>query len=149
MRVSKSNPSEPAELDDYIREWAGKGKVYLPAGRLPDDLEYGQPGECFATCLLAAIASNGKYRYCEGVGIFMDEAYVHAWLTDGLFAYDLTWRIELEDRPIAVSAGYKGHELDLEACRRFVMSSRRGGIVPNRELRPRLYKNVLKASNLL
>jgi hypothetical protein len=151
VKISYSKPSEPALLDDYLRELTGRGKVYLPS-ELPADLGYGRPGECFSTCLLAALGSNGKYLYCEGIGVLFDEAYAHAWLTDadGEVAYDLTWRVEngVTGKSSAVPAFYKGVVLDLEACKKMVLSTGRGGIIANRELRPGLFKNVLKRSNI-
>lgn len=149
MDIIRTMPVHPAQLDDYMRELFGKGKTYLPAD-LPDDLHYGEPGHCFDNCLLAALRSDGKYRYCEGIGIMFDEAFVHAWLTDGEHAYDLTWRAVYKDgKTRAAPAVYKGVELDTEACARMVRSSGYAGIVGNRTMRPGLYKEVLKRSGLL
>jgi hypothetical protein len=144
--------ADPALLDDYMRQMAGRGKVYEGA-TLPADLEYGIEGQCFKNCLLAALGSDGKYLYCEGIGICLGEAYVHAWLVDKgqRVAYDLTWRVRNEKTgfEFPAPAMYKGVVLDTEACKRYVMSTGKSGIIPNREARPRLYKRVLKASNLL
>src|SRR6185369_7212568 len=96
MNVIEVQAKNPALLDDYMREFAGKGTIFMPPHdlELPSDLEFGEISECFKNCLLAALRSNGKYLYCEGIGIVDDEAYVHAWLTDANreVAYDLTWK---------------------------------------------------------
>lgn len=145
--------NKPAEMDDYIREMANSGSVFMPPNdlKLPDDLEFGVIGECFANCLLAALSSNGKYLYCEGIGIVRDEVYVHAWLTDAsrTVAYDLTWMAYTRKmEKVVAPAYYKGHVLDTEACKNFVLSTHTAGIISNRHARPKLYKDVLKASGI-
>lgn len=144
--------NKPALVDDYIRDLAGKGSVFL-AATLPDDLYYGQPGQCFANALLQALSSKGKYLYCEGLGIRDGEAYAHAWLTDKdqEFAYDVTWRVvnNKTGEQFAAPAMYKGVVLDTESAKNYVLSTKTAGIVPNRDARPRMFKQLLKRSEPL
>jgi hypothetical protein len=154
VEYRRTKVAVPALIDDYQRELYGQGNVFLPAA-IPDDLMLGEPGHCFDNCLLAALGSRGKYLYCEGIGILDNEAYVHAWLTDKdrKLAYELTWRA-VDDKtgkvvPLIIPAVYKGHVLDIAACRDYVLSTGTAGVVCNRKARPRLYKEVLKASGLL
>ena len=67
------------------------GKKYKPA-MLPSELERGRVGDCFDWTLVQAIL-NPKYRYVEGLAQRPSngEWVLHAWLTDGVHAFDLTW----------------------------------------------------------
>lgn len=145
--------TDPAELDDYIIKLTNDhGKEYLPAV-LPKDLERGKLHHCFDNSFLQAIR-HPKYRYVEGIAVVFDKdgthVSVHAWLTDGTYAYDPTWVAYSRDgREVTIPAVYRGIELDMEAVTKYVIATRRQGVIPNRTLKPRLFKQVLKESGLM
>lgn len=67
------------------------GKKYVPA-IVPSELKRGKVGDCFDWTLVQAML-NPKYRYVEGIAKRPSngEWVLHAWLTDGEHAFDLTW----------------------------------------------------------
>lgn len=72
------------------------GKEYTLAP-LPTDIPKSKRGYCYERCMALAI-KNKKYTYVEGIGIDKSPEYegsneylMHAWLTDGVHAYDPTW----------------------------------------------------------
>lgn len=142
----------PALLDDYIIELTNKhGIEYVPAV-LPKDLWRGKLGHCFDNAFLQAVR-NPKYRYVEGITTVYNHGKittaVHAWLTDGLYAYDPTWvAYGYNNREVALPALYRGIELDLDTVTRFILATGRQGVITNRDLKPQLYKQVLKATGI-
>ena len=67
------------------------GKKYIPA-IVPSELERGRVGDCFDWTLIQAML-NPKYKYVEGIARRPSNGdwVLHAWLTDGVHAFDLTW----------------------------------------------------------
>lgn len=67
------------------------GKKYIPA-IVPSELERGKVGDCFDWTLVQAVL-NPKYKYVEGIAKrpSTGDWVLHAWLTDGKHAFDLTW----------------------------------------------------------
>lgn len=150
-KVKYTNPERPALIDDYAREFFGGGKVFI-SRTPPKSLAYGAPGECFANCLLAALRS-GKYKYCEGIAVMDNEAYLHAWLTDTKerYAYDITWQVRNDAGNVMrvnINALYKGVVISTHAASVLAMTIGIAGVVPNRALSAKVYEWVLKVSKL-
>lgn len=88
----RKGPLIPGGITPEIRSWIDElGKEYKPAN-LPDDIERGPAGYCFDACTMNLLISN-KYQYVEGMAFSGEGWYYHAWLTDGVHAYDPTWQI--------------------------------------------------------
>lgn len=72
------------------------GKEYEPA-ELPPDLRPGRLGWCFDDCIVQLTNRDlqAKYRYVEGLAraTKSDFLVLHAWLTDGVHAFDPTWSV--------------------------------------------------------
>lgn len=58
----------------------------------PADIVRGRIGDCYDTCVLNTLRNEHKYRYVEGIATPADgKPRLHAWLTDGIHAFDPTW----------------------------------------------------------
>lgn len=110
------------------------GKEYTPA-LLPIDLNRGKLGTCFDTCMIQALSSR-KYRYVEGVAksFNSDEWKLHAWLTDGEYAFDPTWRAtdNTSGEEIAFPGQYIGIEMDTLKVAAFMANTEYQGVLANR-----------------
>lgn len=88
----RKDPIIPGEITPAIEAWVKElGQEYKSAN-LPADIERGPTGTCFDTCTMNILMSN-KYQYCEGMTFNGVQWFYHAWLTDGIHAYDPTWQI--------------------------------------------------------
>jgi hypothetical protein len=109
------------------------GKRYTPA-MLPKDLKRFPTGMCFDACAIQAVHKR-QYRYVEGMckPFHEDRWFLHAWLTDGEFAFDPTWKC-MDDNGIEhpVPAEYIGIEMDTVAVARFMKETTYQGVIPNR-----------------
>lgn len=125
----------PEELIMYIVE---RGKEYAPA-LCPDDIHRGAVGSCFDTSTVNALEK--KYRYVEGVVTHpkTGEPVLHAWLTDGIRAYDPTWRaFDNDGKEIPVPTEYIGIEMPIEDVARFMLSTKYASILANAWRNPEL-----------
>lgn len=124
------------ELADEIMKL---GKQYIPA-LLPADIPRGKLGTCFDSCTV--IALDQKYRYVEGIARDprdRDNWFLHAWVTDGVYAYDPTWQaFNPEGVEIPVPTIYFGVEMPIEAVARFMMKTKYSSIFANRHRAPDL-----------
>ena len=68
------------------------GKSYVPA-IVPSEITRGRVGDCFDWTLVQALIHYPKYKYVEGIAKRPSngEWVLHAWLSDGVHAFDLTW----------------------------------------------------------
>lgn len=131
----------------FIRSFTSKyGKRYTPA-ILPSAIKRGKPGDCFDHCMMQAI-EHPEYKYVEGLALdpTNDKRWVyHAWLTDGTYAYDPTWKAENQsgkERPVPTI--YMGIEFDIEDIARFVRATEYKAILANRWRNPELFQEILK-----
>lgn len=145
-RTHSRNRFVPLKIKKAIMRY---GKTYQ-AAECPDDIERGEPGKCFDWCMVQAINSQGKYRYVEG---FTSEAHsgkmvLHAWLTDGVHAFDPTWGIEDKDtgHVFAMDLRYIGVEMDLKYVMQFVKATGYQGLLGNRWRAPAYVDEVLYRS---
>lgn len=144
---------KPAQIDDYLRDLILRhGKSYRPQV-LPPDLVRMNMNQCFDNCLAQTFLSD-KYGYVEGIATVMKpdgtiEATAHAWITDGVNAFDPTWLAERGADEVPMPATYVGVELDALAVAGYVMATGQAGVIANRTLKPGLYEYVLKQSRKL
>lgn len=133
-----TDPSLNQELEHFL---LSNGRPYKPA-LLPDDIERGRMGHCFDNALITAMRSGGRYTYVEGLawnprhGCWM----LHAWLTDGEYAFDPTW-YALDNRTgkeAPFPTVYIGIEMEARKVADFVMETEYAGVVVNAWRNPTL-----------
>ena len=91
-RKKRKGPIIRGELTEEIKKWITElGQEYKPAA-LPSDVSRGDVGECFDVAFINVFFST-KYQYVEGMAFSGTEWVYHAWLTDGIHAYDPTWAV--------------------------------------------------------
>lgn len=111
------------------------GKEYIPAV-LPDDLRPGRLGWCFDDSIIQLTDEKlrAKYKYVEGIArAFPREPFtLHAWLTDGIHAFDPTWYGigKAEAKGLKLSY-YCGIEMDALAVMRFMSATSYQGVIAN------------------
>jgi hypothetical protein len=111
------------------------GKEYKPA-LLPPDLRRGRVGWCFDDSIIQLTDEKlrQKYRYVEGIARSTpDEPLtLHAWLTDGIHAYDPTWwAFGLQNEPRVVPGFYLGIEMPALDVMRFMSATTYQGVISN------------------
>jgi len=110
------------------------GKRYIPAP-LPPDLRRMPMGHCFDNCELLALESHGKYRYVEGVArSYRNDVWLlHAWLTDGVHAFDPTWHFKFNDndQELPFPGDYVGIEMDHWHVAEFMLTTEYAGVLAN------------------
>lgn len=99
-----------------------RGKKYIPA-LPPSKFRRGEVGTCFDTCLVAAMQHGVKYVEGFAKNPISKKWILHAWVTDGVHAYDLTWQAFLEGQEIPVPTEYRGVEMDTKLVADFVVST--------------------------
>lgn len=108
------------------------GKHYKPA-ICPGFIKHGKVGECYDTSLAMAYI-NKQVRYCEGIALRPDtkEWVLHAWVTDGEYAYDPTWRaFDNEKHEVPIPTTYIGIEIETDLALDFFVSTGYKGILAN------------------
>lgn len=117
---------------EFIEKILKEGKRYIPAV-LPRAIRRGKLGRCYDNSIVPALATG--YRYVEGIaespkmrGIWV----LHAWLTDGVFAYDPTWEPgKHKEKEIPIATTYIGVEMQADAVARFMLRTEYAGIFAN------------------
>ena len=106
------------EILEYVKRY---GKKYVPAVR-PADLPLMEMHKCFDNCVAAALKLKGKYKYVEGFAVDPTTGHylAHAWLSDGIHAFDLTWAAFMQGEEMPVPTEYVGIELNIEAVVKFM-----------------------------
>lgn len=115
-----------------------KGKEYTPA-LLPSDIVRGPLGRCFDTC--AQIAGACKYKYVEGIALNPsnpDQMILHGWVTDGIHAFDPTWKSFQGDEEIPIPTKYTGIEMDIAKVFDFMRTTEYQGVIANAWRNPEL-----------
>lgn len=120
------------------------GKSYKPALR-PERIAPGQVGECFDVCIMRAL-KHMDLKYVEGLaedplqpGRFM----LHAWLTDGVHAFDPTWRAFFFAHEVTLPIRYFGFEMNTPDVAHFFRATGYSGVIANKEKLPGLAKKIL------
>lgn len=107
-------------------------KVYIPAP-LPVEIERGPVGKCFDWSALQAAKLHPKYKYVEGIAEIEGQWGLHAWLSDGIQAFDPTWAVYrdgVETRE-APPAKYIGIEMDIKKVAKFMTTTKYQGVLGN------------------
>lgn len=131
------------EQMEYIVD---RGMEFVPA-TLPRDLERHPIGTCFDACAIQAI-KNRKYRYVEGIAKPLNGDWtLHAWLTDGVQAFDPTWQTidNLTGKEVPFAGVYIGIEMDTIEVAKFMKATGYQGIIANRWRNEELAKNALES----
>lgn len=141
--------------DELLNRILQNGKSFEPA-LLPKEIERGELGKCFDVCMVAALKHPGM-RYVEGVAMcyagkdrLRGTWILHAWLTDGVHAYDPTWKsFNPEGKEVPMPAVYIGIEMDTMAAARFVRETEYAGVLANESRAPALAAVALKYQKTL
>lgn len=113
------------------------GKQYIPA-ILPKDISRGEIRLCYDNCA-ARVLHSKKYKYVEGIvrdpnidGV-AHRWILHAWITDGVHAFDPTWKClnnkTGEEAPMPTI--YIGLEMPIRAVGEFMIETEYGGVCAN------------------
>lgn len=120
------------------------GKRYIPS-LLPEDIERFPIGTCFDACAVQAIKK--KYFYVEGMArSFKDGRWkLHAWLTDGEYAFDPTWKCieNFSGKEIPFQGEYIGIQMDIMKVARFMAETEYQGVIANRFRNEKLAKKAI------
>ena len=131
----------PWELVDWLFE---NGTSYTSA-LLPKEVHRGPVGQCYDVCLLNAVMQK-NLRYVEGIALSRkDHEWIqHAWLTDGTYAYDPTWKaLDRAGNEVAIPTAYIGVEIPTDAAARYVLATEYAGIIANAWRKPEQAATVL------
>ena len=125
----ENEPKVPHELEAWIGAW---GKVYT-GKQLPEGMSRGPMGHCFDNCALRA-SMRRDLRYVEGIAALPGQEWkLHAWLTDGIHAYDPTWYAvnRLTKKEVQHPAIYIGIELPIEKVLTFMRRTQYQAVIAN------------------
>lgn len=121
------------------------GKRYVSA-LLPSDLKRMPVGHCFDNCALLCLLSKGKYKYAEGLAMnpITKEWMPHAWLTDGIHAFDPTWQA-FDDNNVEYPfpGNYTGIEMPIEEVCNFMTRTKYAGVLMNAWRFPELAGKII------
>jgi len=117
------------------------GKKYIPA-ITPSELQRGRIGDCFDWTLVQALMNYPKYKYVEGIAKrpTTNDFVLHAWLTDGVHAFDLTWGMyfgkskeeaEKAGRVLPLPIDYIGIEMDAKDVAEFYRATQYKSVLHN------------------
>lgn len=115
-----------------------QGKQYKPA-ICPPEIRRFPIGKCFDASIVNAL--DRKYRYVEGFAYSRKHgAYVlHAWVTDGMNAFDPTWHAtDPENKEVPVPTHYIGIEMAVEKVGKFMIATEYAGVIANYFRNPQL-----------
>lgn len=120
------------------------GRTFEPAV-LPADILRWPVGVCFDACALNTAKSDGKYQYVEGIATIKGETYLHAWMTDGTYAFDPTWQATDDDgNDLVPPVEYRGVIMPITAVALFMRMTGYQGLLANRWRLPDLVDDMLK-----
>lgn len=127
--------------------WASSDvKTYKPA-LLPKGVVRYPVGTCFDACAVTVL-NRRQYRYVEGIATAPDTgiAVLHAWITDGEYAFDPTWRAtnDRTGEDIVLPCVYMGIELDIADVALFMVKTGYQGVLANWDRFPDQTAAVLK-----
>lgn len=113
------------------------------AALLPSDLKRWPVGSCYDASAIQAVM-NRKYTYVEGIAQTTNGWVCHAWLTDGLHAFDPTWYAYKEkDTEVPYPGRYFGIPIDLADLGEFMSATGYQGIFPNSWRAPEIAKRII------
>lgn len=133
------------KIEEEIKEYVLiHGREYIAAVR-PDDIPRMPLHTCFDSSAILA-HKNRKYRYVEGFAYtpHLGVLAPHAWLTDGIYAFDPTWGAVKNGKEIAIPfAKYIGIELDIDMVLEFMKKTQYQSVLMNNWRAPELAKKIL------
>lgn len=136
---------------NFIRGIVSKQGIQYKPALLPKDIERGQPGDCFDWCMMQVL-NNRDYRYVEGVAQDPTDPsnwVYHAWLTDGVHAFDPTWQaVDNNGIEHAVPTIHVGIEFDIKEVAEFVSVTEYKAVLANKWRAPELFKRMRKGELL-
>lgn len=121
-------------LEKIIEKVLIHGKTYQPA-MLPNELQgrRGRVGDCFDHTLVVSLTT--EYKYVEGIAKrpTTGDWVLHAWLTDGQHAFDLTWGVEFRKGGVLfpLPTEYIGIEIDKEGVVDFLRAVKYKSVLHN------------------
>jgi hypothetical protein len=123
-----------------------RAKHYDPA-LLPGDIKRGDVGTCFDTCIIAALEC-GHYDYVEGYArVYNGDWHLHAWLTDGVTAYDPTWQATDPDgNDMPVPAEYFGMAMNYRLVAEFMRVTEYQSILTNHWRDPVIAEKIFRTA---
>lgn len=131
-------PAADFLLAGFVRR---HGHEYIPS-LLRDDMHRGPINHCFDNCTVAALASKGKYQYVEGITEDPRERgrwIHHAWISDGLHAYDLTWQaLDSNNVEVPMPSRYIGIPMSAERVAAFMIATQYASVLANRKKNEKL-----------
>lgn len=137
---------------DFIQRIViSRGKEYTPA-LLPEGIKRGRPGDCFDWSMIQTL-KNKQYRYVEGLAYNPHrpgEWVYHAWLTDGVHAFDPTWMatdVFAIEKPVPTV--YIGIEFDIMEVAKFVKETEYKAVLANHWRAPELFAAMRKGELLI
>lgn len=122
MKITEEN------IVEYVLR---NGKEYVSA-LLPNDLKRMPLHQCFDNCAVTALTS--KYRYVEGIAQnpHTRKFMAHAWLTDGVHAFDVTWgAFNEKNEEIPFPGKYFGIEMPIQEVANFMITTGYVGVLMN------------------
>lgn len=117
--------------DKFINFIFKNGKRYIPA-KLPKGLSRMQFRRCFDNC--ASVAISGDLDYVEGLvrdPRNPDRWVLHAWLTDGVHAYDPTWGQISPVGFLPILTDYIGIEIRIRPLATFMLKTEYASVFAN------------------
>jgi len=127
-------------IEKFVLE---NGRPYIPAIR-PSDIPQMKLNHCYDNCIQIVI-TNSKYEYCEGVVELKNgRRILHAWLTDGIRAYDPTWIAFKDGEEVAMPGTYIGFTMNLFKVAKFMGETEYAGVLANAWRSPKRAAACLK-----
>jgi hypothetical protein len=136
------------EIVDFVRK---HGRQYKSA-LCPKYIRRGPVGRCFDTSILAAFDAtkpDRKIWYVEGIAENpkdYDEWIYHAWVTDGVHAFDPTWRAYADHEEtieLTFPIRYIGIQMEPTAVAAFMLATEHQAILKNGSLDIKLARNCV------
>ncbi len=135
-------------IETIIERYAKEYKAAL----LPDGLKYGEPGDCFDYCTLLVL-NNPEYTYVEGVASDPKTGnwLVHSWITDGVHAFDPTWRTTKNDTGeyVVMPSKYYGIPFKRMDLFEFIAKTKMKSVLHNRGLAPELFQRMIREHQII
>ena len=107
----------------------------MPA-EVPKDLPRGKVGQCYDHCVanLLMPVQRRKYKYVEGITRDPRDPrrwVLHAWITDGKRAFDLTWGQMTPIGMVPILTDYIGIEMPIKKVAAFMLDTEYAGVFAN------------------
>ena len=121
------------------------GKKYIPE-LCPENVRKFDVGKCFDASMWNAIY-HPEYKYVEGIVLIHGQLRwrLHAWLTDGVYAYDPTWKADNNGKDVPIPAEYIGIEMDTKDAAKFMRATGYQGVIANAWRDPALAETAIRS----